>query len=61
MPSFHPRKGFATDVSTMDGRTTAMGNPVPRLTIRDSARLLVKVYVFGQPSSLERLVPASVR
>src|SRR5579864_807301 len=61
MPSFHPRNGFATEVSTMAGRTTAIGRPAPRFAMSDSARLLVRVYVFGQPSSLARRVPASVR
>src|ERR1700758_4618688 len=41
IPSFHPRKGFLTDVSTIAGRTIATGNPTPRLPIIDSARLLV--------------------
>src|SRR5271166_4534892 len=61
MPSFHPRNGFATDVSTIAGRTIAIGNPAPYFTISDSARLLVYVYVFGQPSSFARVLPSSVR
>src|ERR1035437_1383228 len=61
MPSFHPRNGFATEVSTMDGRTIAIGSPAPCFAISDSARLLVKVYVFGQPNSLARRVASSVR
>src|SRR5216683_1111815 len=61
MPSFHPRSGFATDVSTIAGRTTAIGSPVPCFTISDSARLLVNVYVFGQPNSFARCVPASIK
>src|SRR5580704_3721191 len=61
MPSFHPRNGFETEVSTIAGRTTAIGKPAPRFTISDSARLLVSVYVLGQPNSLARRVPASVR
>src|SRR5579863_1376279 len=61
MPSFHPRKGLATEVSTIAGRTTATGSPAPCFTISDSARLLVSVYVFGHPSSFARRVPASLR
>src|SRR3984893_14616339 len=61
MPSFQPGKGLATEVSTIAGRTTATGSPAPCFAIRDSARLLVSVYVLGQPSSLARRVPASVR
>ena len=61
IPSFHPGKGLATEVSTIAGRTTATGSPAPYFAISDSARLLVSVYVFGQPNSLARRVPASVR
>src|SRR5215470_7952734 len=61
MPSFHPIKESATDVSTIAGRTMATGRPFARLPIKDSARLLVSVYVFGQPSSAARRDPASVR
>jgi hypothetical protein len=43
MPSFQPRNGFATEVSTIAGRTTAIGNPAPYFAISDSARLLVSV------------------
>src|SRR6266567_1849887 len=43
MPSFHPWKGLATDVSTIAGRTIATGNPAPCFAISDSARLLVSV------------------
>ena len=43
MPSFHAGNGLATEVSTIAGRTIAIGKPVPRLAIKDSARLLVKV------------------
>src|SRR5271170_6750259 len=41
IPSFQPRKGFATEVSTIAGRTIAIGSPAPCFAIRDSARLLV--------------------
>src|SRR5450631_4533836 len=41
MPSFQPRNGLATDVSTIAGRTIAIGRPAPYLAISDSARLLV--------------------
>src|ERR1035438_5330911 len=41
MPSFHPRNGLETDVSTIAGRTIAIGKPAPYLAISDSARLLV--------------------
>src|SRR5206468_12995443 len=61
MPSFQPTKGLATEVSTIAGRTTATGSPAPYFTIRDSARLLVRVYVLGQPNSRARRIPASVR
>src|SRR5580700_8516710 len=61
MPSFQPRNGLLTEVSTIAGRTTATGSPAPYFAINDSARLLVSVYVFGQPNSLARRVPASVR
>src|SRR5205085_8223153 len=43
MPSFQPTKGLLTDVSTMDGRTIAIGKSLPRFAISDSARLLVRV------------------
>ena len=43
MPSFHPRNGLATEVSTIAGRTTATGSPAPCFAISDSARLLVSV------------------
>jgi hypothetical protein len=42
MPSFQPRNGFATEVSTIAGRTIAIGRPAPCFAISDSARLLVK-------------------
>ena len=61
MPSFHPRNGLNTDVSTIAGRTIAIGSPAPCFAISDSARLLLNVYVFGQPSSRARAIPASVR
>src|ERR1700730_12827084 len=61
MPSFQPTKGSWTDVSTMAGRTTAMGKPAPYLEISDSARLLVRVYVLGHPSSAARFMPYSVK
>ena len=44
----------------MDGRTTAMGSPAPRVASSDSAKLFVNVYVLGQPSSFARRVPAAV-
>ena len=31
MPSFQPRNGFPTDVSTIEGRTIAIGKPAPYL------------------------------
>src|SRR5512140_1599352 len=43
MPSFQPTKSLATEVSTIAGRTTATGSPAPYFTIRDSAKLLVRV------------------
>src|SRR5215469_7403468 len=61
IPSFHPRNGLRTEVSTIAGRTTAIGSPAPRVAISDSARLLVSVYVFGHPNSSARFDPASVR
>src|ERR1700732_4576660 len=61
IPSFHPRKGWSIEVCTIDGRTTALGSPAPRVVSSDSAKLLVKVYVLGQPSLRARRVPARVR
>src|ERR1700674_4264959 len=61
MPSFQPRKGFSSEVSTIAGRTIAIGEPAPYLIISDSARLFVSVYVFAQPNSLARFFPASVK
>ena len=57
MPSFQPRNGFSSDDSTIAGRTTAMaaaGFASRKLRISDSERLLVNVYVLGQPSSMAR-------
>src|ERR1700694_4753451 len=56
MPSFQPTNGSCTDVSTMAGRTTAMGKPAPYLEISDSARLLVREYVLGHPSYAARFM-----
>ena len=42
-PSFHPSKGSWVEVSTIEGRTTAIGSSRARASISDSARLLVKV------------------
>src|ERR1700722_6586311 len=61
MPSFHPGNGLATEVSTIAGRTTATGKPAPIFAISDSPSPLGSDNVLGQPSSLARRVPASVR
>src|SRR6266536_4421434 len=60
IPSFHPRNGCAVELSTIAGRTMARGRPVPSFVSNDSARPFVSVYVFGQPNSRARLLPASV-
>ena len=39
----------------------AIGSPAPRVASKDSPRLLVNVYVLGQPSRRARRVPARVR
>src|SRR6266478_6540698 len=57
MPSFQPVKGERSELSTMDGRTMAMGRSRPRRARRDSPRLFVKVYVFGQPRCCARRRP----
>ena len=43
IPSFHPINGERSELSTIDGRTIAIGRPAPRRAINDSARLLVNV------------------
>src|SRR5580704_4787041 len=49
MPSFHPGNGERVELSTMDGRTTAIAKSFPSRDRTDSPRLFVNVYVFGQP------------
>src|SRR5215470_19829137 len=43
IPSFQPENGERVELSTMEGRTTAMGKSLPRRAKIDSPRLLVKV------------------
>src|ERR1700688_3180559 len=47
IPSFHPRNGFATDVSTIAGRTIAIGSPAPGFAISVYPSLLGEVEVFA--------------
>src|SRR5215813_4233921 len=61
MPSFHPAKGVRVELSTIEGRTTAIGKSLPRRERIDSPRLFVKVYVFGQPRRCARFMPARTR
>ena len=61
MPSFQPTNGSLTEVSTMAGRTTAIGRPAPYFAISDSARLLVKRVGVGPSQLGGALHPASVR
>src|SRR6266478_1993771 len=49
MPSFHPMKGERIELSTIDGRTIAIGKSCPWRERIDSPKLFVNVYVFGQP------------
>src|SRR4029078_831894 len=60
IPSFHPTNGSSTDVSTIAGRTTAIGKPAPYFAISDSARLLVKVSVLGHSNYAESSMQTSV-
>ena len=56
MPSFHPVNGERSELSTMEGRTMAMGKFAALLAPEiDSPRLFVNVYVFGQPRCCARL------
>src|ERR1700688_906322 len=57
MPSFQPLNGVYCELSTIDGRTIAIGKSRPRCARIDSPRLLVKVYVFGQPRYCARRIP----
>src|ERR1700756_4047142 len=58
IPSFQPAKGERVELSTMEGRTTAIGKSRPRRESIDSPRLLVNVYMFGQPRCRARRIPA---
>src|ERR1700730_3380785 len=49
MPSFHPANGERAELSTIDGRTIAIGKSRPWRARIDSPKLFVNVYVFGQP------------
>src|SRR5215472_8136362 len=57
IPSFHPQNGVRSELSTIDGRITAIGKSRPRSTSIDSPRLFVNVYVFGQPKCCARFMP----
>src|SRR5437588_11290987 len=61
IPSFHPVNGERSELSTMDGRTMAMGRPLPCRAKIDSPRLLVNVYVLGQPRCVARRMPTCVK
>src|SRR5215813_14147354 len=43
MPSFQPAKGVRVELSTIEGRTTAIGKSLPRRERIDSPRLFVNV------------------
>src|SRR5579862_9668916 len=58
MPSFHPVNGVLSELSTIEGRTIAIGKSFPRRARIDSPRLFVNVYVFGQPRCCARFIPA---
>src|SRR4029077_11664141 len=46
IPSFHPTNGERSELSTIDGRTIAIGKSFPCFASIDSPRLFVNVYVF---------------
>src|SRR5882724_11144245 len=43
IPSFQPENGVRVELSTMEGRTTAIGKSFPRRARMDSPRLFVNV------------------
>src|ERR1700682_6038087 len=57
IPSFQPENGERIELSTMDGRTMAMGKSLPWRARIDSPRLFVYVYVLGQPRCFARRTP----
>src|ERR1700681_3564555 len=57
IPSFHPENGERSELSTIDGRTIAIGKSLPRVASTDSPKLFVKVYVLGQPKCCARRIP----
>src|SRR5580700_8497990 len=61
IPSFQPMNGDRSELSTIEGRTIAIGNsPLLRARI-DSPKLFVNVYVFGQPKCCARRKPMRTR
>src|ERR1700753_3525464 len=61
MSSFQPGNGERVELSTIDGRTTAIAKSFPWRDNTDSPRLFVNVYVFGQPRCCAPRIPARVR
>src|ERR1700737_2377620 len=61
IPSFHPENGERSELSTIDGRTIAIGSSRPLRANTDSPRLFVNVYVLGHPRCCARLIPTCTK